>query len=281
MIVIGQPRYSTPDTMTIIHLLKKQKTDALLIDVIGPQFCRIINLYIKGKLSLSKFIGKSSKLFGTDLSTGIALLDDYEQGKVPLDRLKFVDSHASLVHLIIQAKKLGCQVYPIPHVHSRFIEKEARKRINNDALVRTVCSEIEGNEDVFMDVLMDWSDKPVRLFEIVIGHNPDQNPFCHKTDCRVCRLRVWWARTVLSWGYLISKFLPRSVRARFVFENIFDKVVEEESAQYVFDVYNNLKTGFGREPVMISVVHLWHEIGVENRLSDMGVHVGEVHEVVS
>tara|TARA_Y100000310_G_scaffold270246_1_gene283935 strand:- start:578 stop:1420 length:843 start_codon:yes stop_codon:yes gene_type:complete len=264
--IISEGVYDTAHSIFEAHEIKKQRPDAVLLELPSSPFQKIFDEFNKGKMSsasLKKKLLAAIKVEKSDIQHD--LLKQFLLGQVEEEELSAIETEGREIHVMQAAKNTGAELFAID-VPLDKLEKYLLGQFKKDHVERT-RQIIETQQ--LPDILWKFSNilhYPFYILERIMRHNAivTSNPYKHNvSECTVCRIGVLWDRTVhklfLPMFMLmpLSRKLTNDMRLSFVIHKM-DQYRERYMARRIAEEYQRLKKKLGREPRIIAIVHLWN-----------------------
>lgn len=275
LVVLGQRRFDVPHAINAALQIERMKPDVVLIDLPAHPFQEIIDNYLKGKLTDKKLVEQLSKVIGKKIDIDFNLYDKFKAKKVTHEQLELLTPDASFIYIVFAAKraKIPAIAYDVPLME---IEKEVRElmHFSQDTKDKAVAEALDTLLGMRPNIFMRWAHEPYQILEILIGHHPEEGPFNHHMECRICKMGVAWERGAMAFGAAISGTLPLSKTLHAL--RHFDLVRERKMVDSLVRVNDQFKKKLGREPLLFATTHIWHESSIEAMASKRGLKNVEV-----
>lgn len=282
VVVIGQRRYDTPHAIWSAKYILEKKPSAVAIELPRDPFQRIFTEYQTGKIDdneLKRFI---TEFVGKELDLDEELLSRFIHNEIVAEELEDMEPEGSFFYILKAAKKINAEILAID-IKLKEIEEEVSKELRaveeeyRDILVQK-GKEIMTTKQVPSHIMgfAELVHRPFHWLEILIGHDPADNPFIHPPHCRWCRLGVKYERFFHNlYAYWCERFHKSHDKRVFAALHKFDLKREEKMAQAIENELKRLRKE-DKESNMVVILHLWHQANVEYLLQKKGIPIIEI-----
>lgn len=282
VVIIGQRRYDTPHAIWTAKYIMDKKPSAVAIELPRDPFQKIFTDYQNDKINdeeLKKFI---LEFVGKELDIDGELINKFIDEEIVAEELEDIEPDGSFYHILRAAKKINADILAID-VPLKEIEEEVAndlKRIeqeHKDELIKK-GKDIMTTKKVPAHVMgfAELIHKPFHWFELLIGHEPAENPFNHPPHCRWCRLGVKYERFFHNiYAFWSERFHKNYEKRVFAALHAFDLKREEQMARSIEKELDLLKKN-NKEGNMVVILHLWHQMKVEEHLIKKDIDVVEI-----
>ena len=282
VVVIGQRRYDTPHAIWTARYIMDKKPKAVALELPRDPFQEKLDKYKAGKLKDAKLKEFILDFVGKEIDLDEKLVQKFLENEIDAEELEDFEPDGSFFYILKAAKEVGADILaidvPLHEIEEEVaeeltaIEQDHKDHLINKGKDIMVTKKVPSHVMGFAELIH----KPFHWFEIVIGHEPADNPFHHPPHCRVCHWGVKYERFFHNfYAWFSERFHNEHEKRVFSVLHKFDKKREEKMAESIDKELTTLKKQ-DKEADMIVVMHLWHKDRVEGILRDEGVEIIDI-----
>ncbi|MFH1424362.1 MAG: hypothetical protein ABIG20_01640 [archaeon] len=269
--IIAEGVYDTAHAVFEAHQIRKEKPDAVFLELPDDLFQRILTDYSSGKIGIPDLKKRLFKAIQKEeRRVDHNLVDKFLEGEIEHEELEVIETEGREIHVMKAAKDVGAELIamdmPLEEVE-RYIEKEFRAEHINKTRHVIISKELP-------DILWKLSDifhYPYYFIERIMHHHAihTTNPYKHNVStCRVCKMGTRWDRFVNRFMIPIFEKMPLSkglkdeLKIAYIIRRV-DYYRERHMARKILQEYRKLTLKLGRTPKIIAIVHLWNAMELE------------------
>ena len=264
--IIAEGVYDTAHSVFEAHEIKKEKPDAVFMELPFKPFQKIFDDFNANKINvkqLKKHLLKAIKVEERDVDHD--LLKKFLLGQIEEEELEAIETEGREIHVMQAAKKAGAELHamdvPLDALEKYLVNLFEIEHVKN---MREVL-ETQQLPDVLWK-LSEILHYPFYIVERIMRHTAlfTSNPYKHDhSKCHICRMGVLWDRVVhklfmpIIFLMPLSKQLKNDMKIAFIIHKM-DHFREHFMAVKIATEYRRLKKKLGRAPRILAIVHLWN-----------------------
>jgi hypothetical protein len=266
--IIAEGMYDTPHAVFEAHEIRKEKPDAVIMELPDDVFQPIFDQYNAGKLNhkqlktmMLKAVKKEEKEVDHELAKR------HLAGELAHEELEAIEAEGREVHVMTAAHEVKAELHAMD-----LPLKEAERYIERELEIEHIKrgTKVMDTKDLPF-IVWELSEKlhwPYYFLERILHHHAIKtvNPFLHNVNtCPICRIGTKYDRIVNAviipfFSHIpVSRGLKNDLKVAYVLRRI-DYYRERHMAGTISLVYKQLQQRLSREPKILVIAHLWNAV---------------------